>query len=263
MRFIRSRVLASETLFGTFVNLGSPLTAEIIGEAGYDWALLDLEHGAGGEQTTLAQMQALEHTSAVPLVRIERNDRPRVHRVLDFGAAGVMVPRVETADEAREAVANMRYQPAGVRGVALMNRSAGFGARAREYMAAADSQLLTIVQIESPAAVAAADAIAAVDGVDVLFVGPSDLSQAMGIFGRYDDPRYLDAIAATARAARAHGKAAGILLPTIESLAMYWEAGYRFLGAGSDGGLLRTAATTQLGRIRELMSPIDGSTSTR
>lgn len=259
MKFIRNRVLAGEAVFGTFVNLGSPITAEIVGDAGYDWALLDLEHGSGDEQTTLAQMQALEHTAATPLVRIEMSSRPRVHRVLDFGAGGVMVPRVESADAAREAVSFMRYPPAGVRGVALLNRAAGFGGRVREYMEAAQTQLLTVVQIESPTAVASAEAIAAVDGVDVLFVGPADLSQAMGIFGRYDDPRYLEAIAATARAARAHGKAAGVLLPQVEMLPSYWDAGYRFLGCSSDSGLLRAAAVTQLGRLREQVSTLAGA----
>lgn len=259
MKFIKSRVQAGEALFGTFVNLGSPITAEIIGDVGYDWALLDLEHGAGDERDTLSQMQALEHTSATPLIRIEMNSRPRVHRVLDFGAGGVMVPRVETADEAREAVSFMRYPPAGVRGVALMNRACGFGGRTSEYMAAADTQLLTVLQIESPRAVANANEIAAIDGVDVLFLGPADLSQAMGIFGRFDDPRFREAVAATATAARAHGKAAGVLLPNVDSLPSYWEAGYRFLGCSSDSGLLRVAATTQLQRVREGVATVGGS----
>jgi 2-keto-3-deoxy-L-rhamnonate aldolase RhmA len=251
MKFIRSRVLAGDALFGTFVNLGSPLTAEIVATAGYDWLLIDLEHGAGDERDALSQMQAFEHTPATPLIRIEVNNRPRVHRVLDFGAAGVMVPRVETVDEARQAVSHMRYPPGGIRGVALMNRACGFGGRSAEYMASADEGLLTILQIESPRAVENAGAIAAIDGVDVLFVGPADLSQAMGIFGRFDHPRFRDAIVATGEAARQHGKAAGVLLPNLDSLAMYWSAGYRFIGCSSDSGLLRVAAAGQVAQFRQ------------
>lgn len=251
MKFIRSRVQAGEALFGTFVNLGSPLTAEIVAAAGYDWVLIDLEHGAGDERDALSQMQAIEHTPATPLVRIEVNSRPRVHRVLDFGAVGVMVPRVDTVDEARQAVSHMRYPPAGIRGVALMNRACGFGRSSTEYMASAGEGLLTIVQIESPRAVENADAIAGIDGVDVLFVGPADLSQAMGIFGSFDDPRFRDAVVATGEAARRHGKAAGVLLPTLDSLEMYWSAGYRFIGCSSDSGLLRIAAAGQVAQFSQ------------
>lgn len=256
MKFIRSRVQAGEALFGTFVNLGSPLTSEIVAAAGYDWVLIDLEHGAGDERDALSQMQAFEHTPATPLIRIEVNSRPRVHRVLDFGAAGVMVPRVETEEEARQAVSYMRYPPAGIRGVALMNRACGFGGRAAEYMASADSELLTILQIESPRAVENAAAIAAIDGVDVLFVGPADLSQAMGIFGRFDEPRFRDAVATTGEAARQHGKAAGVLLPNLDSFEMYWSAGYRFIGCSSDSGLLRAAAAGQVSQFRQRASAL-------
>lgn len=250
MKFLKERVRAGGPLWGTFVNLGSPLTAEIIGQTGYDWVILDLEHGSGDERDTLPQMQALEHTAAVPLVRIEINHRPRAHRVLDFGAAGVMVPRVDTAEQARDAVASMRYAPAGQRGIALMNRACGFGARTAAYFAAANEQLLTIVQIESTDAVEQAGAIAAVDGVDVLFVGPADLSQSMGIFGQYHDPGFLEAVRRTGAAAKTHGKAAGVLLPSLADLRLYWEAGYRFIGAGSDSAFVRIGAATQLQNLR-------------
>ena len=167
MKWIRERALKRELLGGTFLNLGSSLTAEIAGNAGFDWVLVDLEHGAGDRSELLLQLQAIESTPAVPLVRIPTNDPVIFKRVLDLGASGIMVPYVQTADEARKAVAAMRYPPDGVRGVAVMNRACGFGPGFEEYFKSAGSRLLTILQIETPLAVDNIDAIAAVDGADV------------------------------------------------------------------------------------------------
>jgi 2-keto-3-deoxy-L-rhamnonate aldolase RhmA len=251
VKYIQDRVRAGEVLFGVFVNLGSPLTAEIVGLAGYDWALIDLEHGAGDEGDVLSQIQAMEHTPVVPLVRIESSSRPRFHRVLDFGAAGIMVPRVDSVEEAREAVAGLHYPPRGTRGVAQMNRACAFGAAFREYMNAAEDQLLGIVQIESPAAVRQAGDIAAVDGVDVLFVGPTDLSHSMGILGQLEHPAFVEAVITVATAAKKAGKACGILLRNPGETQHFVSLGYTFLACGSDASLLRVAAQVQLTALRE------------
>lgn len=129
----RARVLAREWVVGTFINLGSPITAEMAGDCGYDWLLLDHEHGPGGEDTLLHQLQAVGGTYAVPIVRIAANETPRFKRALDMGAHGVMAPWVSTAAEARAAVSAMRYPPLGVRGIAKIQRSAGFGGGFEEY----------------------------------------------------------------------------------------------------------------------------------
>jgi 4-hydroxy-2-oxoheptanedioate aldolase len=250
VKYLKQRVLAGETLLGTFVNLGSPLTAEIVGAAGYDWVLIDLEHGAGDEKEVLPQLQALEHTPAVPLVRIESDSRPRFHRVLDFGAAGIMVPRVDSVEQAREVVTRMNYPPRGVRGVAQMNRACGFGKAFTEYVSDAEKNLLCIVQIESPVAVGNAEQIAALDGVDVLFVGPVDLSYSMGIVGKFEDPQFVRALETVAKAAKKAGKASGILLKSPDDAGRLLEMGYTFLGCSSDSGLLRGAAESQLERLR-------------
>lgn len=251
MKYLKQRVLAGETLFGTFVNLGSSLTTEIIGAAGYDWALIDLEHGAGDEQQVLTQIQALEHTPAVPLVRIESDSRPRFHRVLDFGAAGIMVPRVDTVDQARDVVSRMHYPPRGVRGVAQMNRACDFGKSFNEYISGSANQLLCIVQIENPTAVSNVAEIAKLDGVDVLFVGPMDLSYSMGIVGKFEDPKFVDALKKVSEAAKSAGKSAGILLKSPEDAPRLIEMGFMFLGCGSDSGMLRITAESQLERLRQ------------
>ncbi len=238
---LRSRLTDGQTVLGCFLSLGSALTAELMGGAGYDWALIDLEHGAGDEKDALAQAQALSAAGCASIVRVESTARQRVNRVLDFGVHGVMFPRIDTPADARAAVAAMRYAPTGVRGVAFSNRACAYGSNFRPYLAASGA-LLTIVQIESPEAVRNAPEIAACDGVDVLFIGPSDLSHSMGMLGDFTNPEFEAAIARTAEAAKANGKQCGILLPAPADLPKYLAAGYRFIASGSDAVLLNNAA---------------------
>jgi 4-hydroxy-2-oxoheptanedioate aldolase len=237
----RERLARGEAVLGCFLSLGSAQTAELMAAAGYDWALIDLEHGAGDEREALAQMQALATRRCITFVRVESTARQRVHRVLDFGAHGIMFPRVNTQEEAEAAVAAMRYPPAGVRGVAFSNRACEYGSNFRPYLEGSAS-LLTVVQIESPAAIKNADAIAAVDGVDVLFVGPSDLSHSMGILGNFEHPDFVSAVQRTAQSALSRGKHCGILLPSPRDLKWYFDLGYRFVASGSDAVLLNNAA---------------------
>lgn len=235
----RRRVLAREWLGGTFLNLGSSVTVEIAGLAGFDWVLIDHEHGPGGEDTMLHQLQAAASTPAFPVVRIAWNEAPKFKRALDMGALGVMVPYVNTAEEARAAVAAMRYPPHGVRGVAKFNRGAGFGGDFEEYYLHAHERLVTAIQIETVEAVNNIDAIAAVDGADVLFVGPTDLSYNMGLRDQLDHPTFVAALQKVTAAAQKHGKAAGILVQTAAMVAKCRELGYTFMALGSDGAAVR------------------------
>ncbi len=238
MNWIRQRVLNRELVTGTWLNLGSCMTAEIAAKSGFDWVVIDLEHGAGDHESCLHQLQAVNGTPTCPIVRVAWNEAPRFKRVLDLGAAGVVVPYVTTAEEARAAVAAMRYPPQGIRGAASLNRAAEFGADFAQYVKDANVNLLTVVQIETETAVAMADEIAAVEGVDVLFVGPLDLSISLGLLQQFDHPRFRAALAKVVAAARNHGKAAGILLNQPEQIAQTVEDGFTFIGLGSDGGVL-------------------------
>lgn len=235
----RKRVLAREWLAGTFLNLGSPVTVEIAGLAGFDWILIDHEHGPGGQDTLLHQLQAAAATPAFPVVRIAQNETPRFKRVLDMGALGVMVPYVSTAAEARAAVSAMRYPPHGIRGVAKFNRGAGFGGDFEEYYAHAHERLVTVIQIETTEAINRIDEIAAVDGADVLFVGPTDLSYNMGIRDQLESAQFTDALKRVSDAAKKHGKAAGILVHNNALVPKVRDLGYTFTALGSDGGGVR------------------------
>lgn len=246
---LRARLDAGETVLGSFVNLGSTLTAEIMGIAGFDWLVIDLEHGAGNEQVLVGQLQALAHTGVAPLVRVEGIDPARVLHALDAGAAGVVVPRLRTVDDARRAVEYCRY--GGGRGIARYNRSWEWGMRSGT-LAEADASVICAVQIETAEALDAVSEIAAVDGVDVVFVGPADLAHSLGLEGTPDDPELLERVAGVAAAARTHGKAAGMLVGTAQQASAYHEAGFRFLGCSSDSGLLAGAARRVVGDLRAL-----------
>lgn len=243
---LRRRTLAGETLFGVWASLGSPGAAEFLGRAGYDWVLIDLEHGNGTEADLLAHLNAIEISGSVALVRPQSGERLRIGRALDLGAAGIMVPRLDTAEQVREAVTFLRYPPTGQRGVALLSRGARFGTVNHAGVAAINDDIVGIVQIESPSALEAADEIAATDGVDVLFVGPADLSHSLGIAGQFSNQVYQDALRKVVAACRAHGKAAGILLYDPATFGPHLELGYTFVGLGADVSFVNDAARSAL-----------------
>jgi 2-keto-3-deoxy-L-rhamnonate aldolase RhmA len=248
MTDFRQRVLAGDTLIGAFSDLASPLAAELLGRAGMDWTVLDLEHGASTEADLLALLYAVGTTPMAAIVRPPSAERLRVGRALDLGAAGIMLPQLQTIEQVREAVSYLRYPPVGVRGVALRTRGAGLGALAHGDVArVVNERIVGIVQIESAGAVAAADEIAAMDEVDVLFAGPADLSHALGVPGRFDDLTYLDALRTVVAATQRHGKAAGILLYDAAALERHLELGFRFIGLGSEGSFVSAGATAMLG----------------
>jgi len=238
MHSIKEQVLSGRFMAGAWCNLASSLTTEMAARAGFDWILIDQEHGPGDSLTLLGQIQAVGARPCAPIVRIAWNEMPRFKQALDLGAAGIMIPYVETADDAARAVSYLRYPPQGLRGVASSPRATGFGTNFDNYFAAANRELLTVTQIETARAVQNAEEIAAVDGVDVLFVGPMDLSMSLGMPGRFEDPDYRAILAKVASTARDGGKAAGILLPSVQLLEMVYDMGYRFVAAGSDGGLV-------------------------
>jgi 2-keto-3-deoxy-L-rhamnonate aldolase RhmA len=249
---LKQRIFSGEAVHGSWVNLGSLVSAEIMGRSGFDWLLIDLEHGAGNDTTMYQQLQVLESTYSTPIVRTDELSRSKVQRILDAGAKGIMFPQIQDKEEAQLAVNMMYYPPKGVRGMAKMVRATGFGKNADEYIADLDQHLVGVMQIENLNAVKEIDAIAAIPGVDVLFVGPSDLSLALGIFAQFDQPAYQQAIRDVARAAKKYGKAAGVLLQNINEYEMYYELGFRFLACGADGSFVARSAEALAKEMREM-----------
>ena len=229
--------------------------------SGVDWLLIDLEHGTATESDVLPMLQAAGAHVPV-LVRVESGERIRIGRVLDLGADGVMVPQVHSADQARRVAGWMRTQPGGERGIALFTRGMRFGAVGHDGVARRHADLLTIVQIESRAALDEVEAIAAVDGIDVLFVGPTDLSHALGIPGRLEDPAFAAALERVSRAARSAGKAAGAQLRSAEDVGRYTAEGYTLLGLSSEAATLDRALRSTLDSARRAgpaAPPTEGS----
>lgn len=238
MNFIRKKVLNGELMFGFGANIGSSLTVEMIGIAGYDWVWIDMEHGTGDYSELIPQIQASSVSNLPAVVRIAWNEPYLFKRVLDLGAAGVMIPYVNTAEEAEKASESLRYPPAGIRGVSKFNRACNFGKDFDSYYKQANDNLLTIVQIESKESVENAREIAAVKGVDVLFTGPLDLSCSLGITQQFQHPDYLKAMKTVANACKYNGKAAGTLVHSLDILDALIEFGFTFFVVGTDAGSL-------------------------
>ena len=229
-------------MFGTFPGFGIAGRGRDLARAGFDWVIVDLEHGSGTESDLLASLLAIGTTPAAAMVRPQSAERLRIGRALDLGAHGLMVPRVDVPEQAREAISFMRYPPDGVRGLALSTRGAGLGERGHAEIRGINEHIVGIIQIESPSAVERAAEIAALDGVDVLFVGPTDLSHSLGVPGQFTSPVYLAALDTVVAAADAAGKAAGILLRDITTLPRHLELGFRFIGLGSDDAFVTEGA---------------------
>jgi 2-keto-3-deoxy-L-rhamnonate aldolase RhmA len=247
---IRERVRAGDVLLGAFGNLGSTFAAELVGRAGADWFLVDLEHGAGTEADLLGLLRAVEGTGAAALVRPEEATRLRIGRAMDLGAEGVMLPRIETAEEARRAVGWLRWPPDGARGLALLTRGARLGDVSHTRVPELNVLPLGIIQIETAPALAAAREIASIDGVDVLFVGPTDLSHALGVPGAFDHPTFRSALDRVLEACDRTGKAAGILARRPGDAADFVDQGFRFVGVGSDGSFVLDGARAALAVAR-------------
>lgn len=242
MNTFQKRLHAGTPLLGLWQALANPYTAEICAGAGYDWLLLDGEHAPNTLQTLLAQLQAVAPYPVEPVARVPVGDPAIIKQYLDIGFRTLLVPMMESAAQATDAVAATRFPPHGIRGVAsATSRASGFGADTG-YLAKAHENVTLIVQIESRAGLDALDEIAAVDGVDALFIGPADLAASLGHLG---DPRHQDvqdAIAdAFARIGRA-GKPAGIFALSPEDARARLDEGYAFISLGTDIGLLANGA---------------------
>ncbi len=236
---------------GLWSVLGSNLSAEIVAHAGFDWVVLDTEHAPNEVPALLAQLQAMATGTAEPVVRCAWNDAVLIKRILDLGVRSLLVPFVQNADEARRAVAATRYPPEGVRGVAISTRATGWGRLLPGYHANANAQMCVIVQVETRTAVADLEAIAAVDGVDGLFIGPSDLAADLGHLGNPAHPEAQAAIADAVKRIRAAGKAAGILTADTAAARRYLDLGFTFVAVGSDAGSLLQHTTALARQFKE------------
>jgi 4-hydroxy-2-oxoheptanedioate aldolase len=230
-----------QTQIGLWSSLSSHIAAEIVAGAGFDWILIDTEHSPNELADVHRQLQAMQGSATSAVVRPAWNDPVAFKRLLDLGVQSLLVPYVQNAEEARRAVAATRYPPDGIRGVATTTRASRYG-RVKDYLGRAHDEICVILQIETRAALAGLEAIAAVEGVDGLFIGPSDLAADMGHLGNNAHPDVRAAIDEAIGRIRATGRAAGILTP-VEADARRWlDLGCNLLAVGSDAGILARQA---------------------
>lgn len=243
---------------GLWLALGDAYTAELCATAGFDWLLIDGEHGPNDLRSTLAALQAVAPYPAHPVVRIPEGNATLIKQVLEIGATTLLVPMVESAEQARALVRAMRYPPQGMRGVGSgLARSSRWNADA-SYLQTANARMCLLVQVETREALARIDEIAAVEGVDGVFIGPVDLSASMGYLGQPGHPEVRATIEHGVARILAAGKAPGILA-TDETLARrYIDIGVRFVAVGVDASLLAQAARGLSARFKQGAAPAQG-----
>ena len=236
---------------GAWLSLCSSISAEIMSRAGFDWLLVDMEHGHGDYQTLLAQLQAIEGSETIPIVRVQWNDPAVIKRVLDLGAYGVMVPWIANRAEAEAAVRATKYPPSGIRGIAGSHRAGGYGRHATEYWKRANDEILVVVQIETPSAVDEIEDIVKIPGVDVVFIGPGDLSTALGHLGNPGHPEVQAVFRRVEAAARGQGVARGNITRNWDQARELYQRGYQFLTLCSDATLLTQGGHEVLARFSQ------------
>jgi 4-hydroxy-2-oxoheptanedioate aldolase len=236
---------------GLWLGLTDPICAEICAGAGFDWLLIDGEHAPNDVRSILAQLQAVAPYPVHPIVRPVSGDVQLIKQLLDIGAQTLLVPMVESAEQAKQLVSAMRYPPAGIRGVGAALARASQWNRVTNYLHQANDQMCLLVQVETRLGLQNLDAIAAVDGVDGVFIGPSDLSAALGHLGKPTHPDVQQAIDDAIRRIRSASRAAGIL-STDESFSRhYLSLGCTFVAVGLDGNLLMRATQDLARRFKQ------------
>jgi len=253
MTKLKARLRNGDVTFGSWMTLAHPAIAEILATAGFEWIVIDLEHSVISIDQAGELIRVIDLLGMAPLVRLTSNDASQAKRVLDAGARGVLVPMVMSADEARAAVASVKYPPSGRRGVGV-SRAHGYGTRFSEYASTFNDESIVIAQIEHYQAIADLDAILAVPGLDGTIIGPYDLSASMGRPGRYDDPEVMRALERYESISKNAGKPMGyhVVEPNAVALKEKLARGYTFLAVSVDFMFLGEACRNLMTAVRTL-----------
>jgi 4-hydroxy-2-oxoheptanedioate aldolase len=245
----KHNLAAGKLQIGLWSSLCSNIAAEIIGDSGFDWILLDTEHSPNEIPDLVGQLQALQASKTTPIIRPAWNDAVMAKRALDIGAQTLLFPYVQNAAEAKAAVASTRYPPHGIRGVSVAARASRYG-RTPGYLGKSNAEICVLVQVETRAALDQLEAIAAVDGVDGVFIGPSDLAASLGHLGNPQHPDVQAAIKDAVDRLKKVGKPAGMLTGNEEEAKRYIDWGYLFVAVGADIGLLAKNADALCKRFK-------------
>lgn len=237
---------------GSWLQLGSPVSAEIMAKAGPDWLMIDCEHGPYDIPTLMGQLQAIAKYDVVPLARAPWNDMVAIKQILDCGVMGILVPYVSTKEEAERAVKACKYPTVGFRGVAGSPRGSGYGMDGKRYLENANEQILVMTQVETPQAVENIEALVSVEGLDGLFIGPMDLSCSMGHFADPKHPEVQKAIHHVEEVVLGSGKFLATVAGSIEDAKKLYEKGYGLVVPMSDSTALGKIAKSTFSAFHEM-----------
>lgn len=238
--------------FGTFISSNAPDTVEICGLLGFDFAVLDMEHGYMSPETLIPLIRAAEGTGMTPVARVTCNDETKILRTLDAGAYGIHVPQINTKEDALRAVKYAKYFPQGTRGVSYQ-RANGFGVfDINEYMKQENEETMVVFHCETVECIKNIDEIASVEGLDALLFGPFDMSQSLGIPGQINNPMVEEAVQTMLKACKKHGKIAGIYTGNVEAAERRVEQGFRYMPVGVDGKVIADAYRSILTGLRKI-----------
>ena len=253
----KAALLDGKRQIGLWSALCSNIAAEIIAGSGFDWIVIDTEHAPNEVPGVLAQLQAMAKGTAEPVVRCAWNDAVLIKRVLDVGGRSLLIPFVQNAEEARQAVAATRYPPRGIRGVSVAPRANLYG-RVANYHQTAHESTCVLVQVETRKALGEIEAIASVEGIDGIFIGPADLAAALGHLANPGHPEVQAAIADGCARSRAAGKPVGILTQDPDEAERYLELGFTFVAVGSDVGVLAKGAEKLAANCKQKLVSVAG-----
>jgi 2-dehydro-3-deoxyglucarate aldolase/4-hydroxy-2-oxoheptanedioate aldolase len=248
---LKYKLKSGKKTAGAWVQIASPFTAEILSNAGFDWLMLDMEHGPGDIMTLTSQIHAMKGSDCVPLVRTPWNDFVAIKRILDAGALGVLVPYVNNRAETETAVKACKYPLEGIRGVAGSPRAPGYGQNTGSYLQRANDEIFIMIAVETPEAVQNLDEILQVQGLDGIFIGPMDLASSMGHFGDPSQPEVQTAIQEIEKKVVASGKVLSTTTATWEGAKKLYERGYQMLMLMADGVSLAKLAGKKVAEFRE------------
>jgi 2-keto-3-deoxy-L-rhamnonate aldolase RhmA len=239
-----------EVTFGAWATIGHPDVAEVMSNAGFDWMIFDTEHAPLSIETVQVLLQAISGTGVTPIIRVAWNDIVLIKRALDIGAKGILIPWINTREDAERAIKACRYPTAGLRGVGP-RRAARYGLELDEYLATANNNLLVILQIETAEAVKNAEEILSVPGVDAFFIGPNDLSSSLGFLGKANHPKALEATEKTLRVGKRLGVAAGIHATNLDLAIQQAKDGFQLIALGADFDFLLNECRDSLRKVKE------------
>jgi len=248
---VKNKLKNGQKTIGGFLQTMSPVAAEIMAQAGFDWLIVDLEHTPGDFANLQAQLQAMNGSGVVPFARAPWNDMVAIKRILDTGVMGMLVPYVNTREEAEAAVAACKYPPQGVRGVAGSPRAAGYTGNTMPYLNSANEETIVMIAVETMEAVGNLDGILEVEGLDGIFIGPVDLASSMGYLGDPGQAEVQKTIARIERKVFASGKFLGTLAATWDKANACFEKGYQWMVVMQDGATLVKASRQAVSRFRD------------